>query len=82
MRTRQQDIGDRNIVGKRVEQRRKAINMKQKELLEQLKARGVELNSSGLSKLEGQLRRVMDYELVALADTLGVSINWLLGLED
>ncbi|MGI6772487.1 MAG: XRE family transcriptional regulator [Clostridiales bacterium] len=82
MRTRQQDIGDRNIVGKRVEQRRKAINMKQKELLEQLKVRGVELNSSGLSKLEGQLRRVMDYELVALADTLGVSINWLLGLED
>lgn len=82
MRTRQQDIGDRNIVGKRVEQRRKAINMKQKELLEQLKVRGVELNSSGLSKLEGQLRRVMDYELVALADILGVSINWLLGLED
>lgn len=82
MRTRQQDIGDRNIVGKRVEQRRKAINMKQKELLEQLKVRGVELNPSGLSKLEGQLRRVMDYELVALADTLGVSINWLLGLED
>ena len=39
MRTRQQDIGDRNIVGKRVEQRRKAINMKQKELLEQLKVR-------------------------------------------
>lgn len=82
MRVRKQPLGERNIVGVRVEKARKAINMKQKDLLTQLQVRGVELNASGLSKLEGQLRYVTDFELVALSDVLGVSINWLVGRED
>lgn len=82
MRTRKQEIGTRNICGARVEQRRKQIGMKQKDLLAQLQVRGVDLNASGLSKLEGQLRSVLDTELVALAQSLGVSVLWLLGLED
>lgn len=82
MRVRKQELGDRNISGGRVEMRRKAIGMKQKDLLTQLQVRGIDLNASGLSKLEGQLRSINDYELVALADVLGVSVNWLLGLED
>lgn len=81
MRVRKQELGDRNIAGARVEQRRKAIGMKQKDLLTQLQVRGVDLNASGLSKLEGQIRSINDYELVALAEVLGVSVNWLLGLE-
>lgn len=81
MRVRKQALGDRNIAGERVEQRRKSIGMKQKDLLTQLQVRGVDLNASGLSKLEGQLRSINDYELVALAEVLGVSVNWLLGLE-
>ena len=82
MRIRKQALGDRNIVGAKVEARRKEINMKQKDLLTQLQIRGVELTASGLSKLEGQIRSVCDYELVAIADILGVSINWLVGKED
>lgn len=82
MRTRKQALGTRNIVGQRIEQRRKAINMKQKDLLTQLQIRGIDLNASGLSKLEGQLRSVMDFELLALAETLDVSVNWLLGKEE
>lgn len=82
MRVRKQELGDRNIAGGRVEMRRKAIGMKQKDLLTQLQVRGVDLNASGLSKLEGQIRSINDYELLALADVLGVSVNWLLGLED
>lgn len=81
MRVRKQPVGNRNIVGARVEKQRKAINMKQKDLLAQMQIRGIEMNSSGLSKLEGQIRHVTDIELVALADILGVSINWLVGLE-
>ena len=81
MRVRKQELGDRNIAGARVEQRRKAIGMKQKDLLTQLQVRGVDLNASGLSKLEGQIRSINDYELVALSEVLGVSVNWLLGLE-
>lgn len=78
MRIRKQDLGDKNIIGAKVEQRRKAMGMKQKELLTQLQIKGVELNSSGLSKLEGQLRSVADYEVKALSEVLGVSVNWLL----
>lgn len=81
MRIRKQAVGNRNICGARVEQRRKEINMKQKDLLTQLQIRGIDLNSSGLSKLEGQFRSVCDTELIALAEILGVSVNWLLGLE-
>lgn len=81
MRVRKQELGSRNIAGARVEQRRKAIGMKQKDLLTQLQVRGVDLNASGLSKLEGQIRSINDYELVALSEVLGVSVDWLLGID-
>ena len=81
MRIRKQEIGTCNMVGKRVEDKRKDLGMKQKDLLAQLQVRGVDLNSSGLSKLEGQLRKVSDFELVALSQVLNVSVPWLLGLE-
>ena len=79
MRMRAQPFGDRNIIGKRVEQKRKSIGMKQKDLLTKLQIKGVDINASGLSKLEGQLRYVTDVELVAIADVLGVSLDWLVG---
>ncbi len=81
MRTRKQELGDKNIIGARVEQQRKTAGLKQKDLLAQLQIRGIDLNSSGLSKLEGQLRGVADYELKAIAEVLGVSVNWLLDIE-
>lgn len=82
MRLRKQSLGDKNLVGARVESIRKKKGMKQKELLAQLQVNGVDMNSSGLSKLEGQIRFVTDIELVALSDILGVSIDYLLGRED
>ena len=82
MRIRKQEIGECNIIGVRVEQRRKELGMKQKELLTALQIEGIEMNASGLSKLEGQIRKVSDYDLVALAKILTVSVNTLLGLEN
>ena len=82
MRIRKQALGDRNIVGARIEAKRKELGIKQIDLLTQLQIKGVELTASGLSKLEGQIRTVNDYELVALAEILGVSVNWLLGVEE
>lgn len=82
MRLRKQALGTRNMVGARVELARKQKGMKQKELLAQLQVRGIDMNASGLSKLEGQVRCVMDFELAALADILGVSVDWLLGREE
>lgn len=82
MRLRKQELGNRNLIGARVELARKNQGMKQKELLAQLQVSGVDMSASGLSKLEGQVRHVTDFELVALADILSVSVNWLLGRED
>ena len=79
MRLRKQDLGDRNLIGHRVESVRKQKGMKQKELLAQLQVSGVDMNASGLSKLEGQIRYV---ELVALADILEVSVDYLLGRDE
>lgn len=81
MRLRKQELGDRNLVGSKVEAVRKKKGMKQKELLAQLQVNGVDMNASGLSKLEGQIRFVTDVELVALADILEVSVDYLLGRE-
>ncbi|MCI1982827.1 MAG: XRE family transcriptional regulator [Oscillospiraceae bacterium] len=81
LRLRKQALGTRNLVGARVEMARKNQGMKQKELLAQLQVNGVDMNASGLSKLEGQIRYVTDYELAALANILNVSVDWLLGRE-
>lgn len=54
MRIRKQALGDRNIVGAKIEQKRKSMGMKQKDLLTQLQIKGIDLNASGLSKLEGR----------------------------
>ncbi len=82
MRTRKQALGDRNIVGAKIEAKRKEMGLKQKALLTQLQIKGVDLNASGLSKLEGQLRYVTDFELKVIADVLGVTVNWLLGIDE
>ena len=51
-------IGDDNIVGQRVVALRKEQKLKQKDLLARLQVRGLNLNQSSLSALEGQRRRV------------------------
>ena len=81
MRTRKKPLGTANMIGMRVEQLRNINNMKQKDLLLQLNCKGIEMNASGLSKLEGQIRQVNDYELVALAEIFGISVTKLLGIE-
>ena len=81
MRIRKQELGDANIVGAKITQRREELGMKQIDLLTQLQIKGIELTASGLSKLEGQLRTCKDYEIVALSDVLDVSVDWLLGKE-
>ena len=46
MRLRKQALGNRNLVGARVELARKDLGMKQKELLAQLQVNGVDMNAS------------------------------------
>ena len=58
---------------------RRNRGMKQKELLAQLQVRGVDINASALSKLEGQLRtRHGISSFLAFAEILDVDVFWLL----
>ena len=82
LKTRKLELGDRNLVGARVTKLRLESGMKQNELLARLQTKGIEISSPALSLLEGQKRPVMDFELNALADILGVSVGWLLGREN
>ncbi len=77
--TRKLELGDRNLIGARVTEARKAKGMTQTGLLAKLQLSGVDMSIPALSLLEGQKRPVSDKELSALADILQVSVDWLLG---
>ena len=81
MKLRRLELGNRNIIGKRVTEARTNLGMKQIELLKKLQLAGIDMSVSALSLLEGQRRPVSDIELSALADILNVSVDWLLGRE-
>ena len=82
MRERKYPIGDKNIVGERIREKRESMGLKQKNFLTQLQVSGLDLNSSGLSKIEGQTRAVNDSELIVIAKVLGVTVHWLLGISE
>ena len=73
-----------NIVGERVKQARLKHKplLTQDELSGRLSHLGVYVDRAGIAKIETGIRCVVDYELKALAEALGVSVNWLLGLRD
>lgn len=79
MKPRRLALGNRNIIGTRVTEARKAQGIKQVELLAKLQLAGVDMSVPALSLLEGQKRPVSDIELNAIADILHVSVDWLLG---
>ena len=82
MKPRRLALGNRNLIGARVTEARKAQGMRQVELLAKLQLAGIDMSVPALSLLEGQKRPVSDIELNALADILNVSVNWLLGREE
>ena len=73
---------EKNIVGPRVAEARKARKMNKEELCEKLEALGIEMYNYELFLLEEQERKVLDYELIALAQALEVSVDWLIERED
>lgn len=73
----------KNIVGGRVAEARKAFKpaLTQDALSGKLARIGIQLDRAAIAKIENNHRRVLDYELKALARALGVEPNWLLGDE-
>lgn len=70
----------KNIVGRRVAEARQAYTpaLTQDALSGRLARLGVQLDRAAIAKIETNHRHVLDYELRALADVLGVDVNWLL----
>lgn len=77
MKTRKQNYGQVNIVGKNIERIRKLQNIKQKDFIAKMQAAGVDINPTSYSKLEGQVRIATDKEVFAAAKILKVDINEL-----
>ncbi len=73
----------KNIVGRRVARARRAFRplLTQDALSGRLARRGIQLDRAAIAKIENDLRYVLDYELRALAEVLGVEAGWLLGDE-
>ncbi|MBO5357326.1 MAG: helix-turn-helix transcriptional regulator [Clostridia bacterium] len=77
MKTRKHVYGDSNLIGKNVEQIRKAKQIKQKDFIAQLQVAGLNINPTSYSKLEGQIRVATDKEILVIARVLQVDINEL-----
>jgi len=73
-------VEKRNVVGDRVRQARKAVRppITQIDLVARLQILGMQIDQSGLSKIESGHRPVTDVEVIALAKALKVSVAWLL----
>ena len=65
----------------RIRQARGMQRMTQSDLTVKMQVNGVRIEREAISKIESGVRFVADYELVAFAKVLGVSINWLAGEE-
>ena len=70
----------KNIVGERVRQARKSAKppITQTDLVARLQLQYMNIDQSGLSKLESGQRPVSDIEVLVLARALKVSVGWLL----
>lgn len=71
----------KNIVGRKVADARDSCKplLTQDALSGRLARLGVPLDRAAIAKIENGHRRVLDYEVKALATALGVEVDWLLG---
>ena len=68
----------RNIVGPQIRQLREKAGLTQAMLVAKIHLKGWDMSRETLAKLEAQIRWVSDFELVFIADALGVEIQELL----
>lgn len=73
--------GRRNVSGERVRQKRAERKITQAELAARVQCEGVALEQDAISRIELGQRMVQDYELRALAEVLGASMDWRAGKE-
>ena len=82
MKTRNQEYGSSNMVGKNIERLRKEKGIKQKDFIARLQTEGLDINPTSYSKLEGQIRIATDKEIYTVAKVLKVDIKELFPTEN
>ena len=73
--------GKKNICGNRVHEARCRQRMTQSDLAAKLQIAGIIIERDSISRIEIGTRFVADFELRILSEILGVSVNFLLGIE-
>ena len=74
--------GKKNIAGERIREMRWKRHLSQSDLAAQMQVRGVTIERDSVSRVENGTRFIPDYELPVFAEVLGVSVTWLLGMEE
>lgn len=77
MKSRKQEYGNRNMVGRNIELLRKRKNISQKDFISKIQVMGIDINPTSYSKLEGQMRLATDKEIYVIAKILEVSVDEL-----
>ena len=73
--------GKKNVCGDRIHEARCKLRLTQNDLAARLQINGIIMERDSVSRIEIGTRFVADYELRELSKILGVTVNWLLGLE-
>ena len=73
--------GKKNISGDRIRQARQKRRLSQTDLAARMQVAGVIIERDSISRIEIGTRFVPDNELPVFARILGVSVPWLLGME-
>lgn len=74
--------GKKNVSGDRIREARLKRRLTQEDLAAKLQIEGVIMERDSVSRVEIGTRFVTDYELMVLSKVLGVSLQWLVGLEE
>lgn len=79
-----QSLIHKNISGRRIAEARAMAkpSLTQDDLSARLALVGVQMDRAAVAKVESNLRRVLDFELRAIARILEVKVDWLLGGEE
>lgn len=73
--------GKKNICGDRLREARVVRRLRQEDLAAQIQLKGINMERDSISRIEIGTRFVSDFELKIFAEVLGVSVNWLLGID-
>lgn len=71
------NLENRNIIGKKINAIRKLKGITQEQLTARLNVQGIDIDRTMISKIETQTREISDFEIKAIANALGVTIEEL-----